>query len=257
MLHVEPVLAFRDNVIWLLRDDAVAGVTVVDPGDADPVIARLAELDQPLTDILITHHHADHVGGILRLLRQWPDARVHGPANERIPACTNAVADGDRVTLDCLGLELRVLAIPGHTAGHIAYFGHGRLFCGDTLFAGGCGRIFEGTPRQMYESLSRLAALPADTLVYCAHEYTEANLRFALQVEPDNTALQARYQSVRRLRAERKPSLPSLLDDERATNPFLRAGTPSVRTAAEQHAGRTLPTAVEVFASVRSWKDRA
>lgn len=182
---------------------------------------------------------------------------MHGPAGERIPGCTHPVDDGDRVVLAGSGAVFEVLSIPGHTAGHIAYFGQGRLFCGDTLFGGGCGRIFEGTPRQMFQSLTRLAQLPADTLVYCAHEYTEANLRFALGVEPGNAALQARWQQVRQLRAADRLTLPSRLAEELATNPFLRADTAAVRAAAERHAGHPLPAPVDVFASVRAWKDEA
>jgi hydroxyacylglutathione hydrolase len=180
---------------------------------------------------------------------------VYGPAGEPVPRRTAGLSGGDSVELPGLGLEFEVLDVPGHTAGHIAYFGHGALFCGDTLFSGGCGRLFEGTPAQMLGSLDALQALPADTAVYCAHEYTASNLRFALAVEPVNADLVAHADRVRELRAEGRPTVPSTLDLERRINPFLRTRLPAVRAAAERRAGRRLGSDPEVFATVREWKN--
>ena len=247
-----PIPAFEDNYLWLLHGDGNEAV-VVDPGDARPVLGTLDERSLALGAILVTHHHADHVGGILPLLERYP-VPVYGPARESIPGITIPLGEGDQVSL--CGMRLEVLEVPGHTAGHIAYRGEGLLFCGDTLFSGGCGRLFEGTPEQMHQSLQRLAALDPATLVCCAHEYTEANLRFALAVEPDNPALQQRYREVGQLRSEGLPSLPSTIAIELQTNPFLRTHVPAVRSAAENHAGRRLTDEVEVFAVLRAWKDR-
>ncbi len=250
VLHVE---AFADNYIWLVAAGGAAAI--VDPGDEAPVLARLeAEGLRPVA-ILCTHHHWDHTGAIRDLLARY-DMPVYGPAAETIPGRTAALAGGDRVALPELGLALDVLDVPGHTRGHIAYHGAGLLFCGDTLFSAGCGRLFEGSPEEMYHSLTRLAALPGDTRVYCAHEYTAANLRFAAAVEPDNPAIAARAQEVAALRAAGRPTLPSTIGDEKTFNPFLRCEVPSVRAAAEAHAGRPLASPAEVFRVLRAWKDR-
>lgn len=249
MLDISFIPAFKDNYIWLLQkgDQAV----VVDPGDAVPVKARLAAHGLRLVAILITHHHADHQGGILDLLAAG-EVPVYGPANESITGCTVPLAGGDRVQV--LGETLEVIDVPGHTAGHIAYAMPGALFCGDTLFAGGCGRLFEGTPAQMFASLGKLAALPAETRVFCAHEYTEANLRFAAAVEPGNLALQQRIAKVAATRSRGEATVPSRLSEELETNPFLRAHLPAVAAAA---AGRgchdTDPLAV--FTAIREWKN--
>ena len=255
MLEVTPVRAFADNYIWLIHGIADAGrVAVVDLGDAKPVLRTLDERGLELGALVITHHHGDHTGGIRDLLARAP-VPVFGPAGERIPGRTQALRDGDSVAIDGLGLRFDVIDVPGHTAGHIAYYGHGALFCGDTLFSGGCGRLFEGTPAQMTASLDRLAALPADTRVYCAHEYTLSNLRFAAAVEPANQALNAYRDRAGALRAEDRPTLPSTVGLERDVNPFLRCDQPAVVRAAEAHSGRTLSDRVEVFATVRAWKD--
>jgi hydroxyacylglutathione hydrolase len=255
MVEIRPLRAFHDNYIWLIHGPEDARrVAAVDPGDAAPVEAALAERGLELAAILVTHHHGDHTGGIRALLERF-DVPVYGPAEEPIPGRTHALTGGDRVDLPALGLSFEVIDVPGHTAGHIAYYGHGALFCGDTLFSGGCGRLFEGTPSQMTSSLDRLAALPDSTRIYCAHEYTLSNLRFAAAVEPDNRALSDYAAQARTLRADDRPTLPSTVGLERSVNPFLRCDEPAVVRAAETHGGRALADRVEVFATVRAWKD--
>jgi hydroxyacylglutathione hydrolase len=256
MPAIIPIPAFSDNYIWVVREGAAAAV--VDPGDAGPVLAYLDREGLALTAIVTTHHHGDHVGGNAALLARFP-VPVFGPAHETIPGRTHALVEGDTITVPGLGLALRVLDVPGHTAGHIAYVSLDSAspiaFVGDTLFAGGCGRLFEGTAAQMAASLAKLAALPADTRVYCAHEYTLANLHFALAVEPGNAALRERQTRDRGKRDRGQPTVPSTIAEERATNPFLRAGEPAVFAAAQAHAGRKLADAVDAFAVVREWKN--
>jgi hydroxyacylglutathione hydrolase len=255
-LDVTRVPAFSDNYLWLVHGTAERHhhVAVVDPGDAVPVEAVLARDGLVLEAILATHHHPDHVGGIPALLARHP-VPVFGPAHEHIPGRTVALAGGDEVDLPALGLHFRVLDVPGHTAGHIAYYGHGALFAGDTLFSGGCGRLFEGTPAQMLASLDALAALPAATAVYCAHEYTAANLSFARAVEPGNEALARYADEVLRLRAAGAATIPTTLARELAVNPFLRTRLPAVRGAAVAHAGRPLADDADAFGVVREWKN--
>ena len=246
--------AFEDNYLWLLHDGQQA--LVVDPGDAAPVQAALRRLGLRLACILVTHHHGDHTGGVTAL-REASGATVYGPARERIPEPFTPLAGGDRLRV--LGLDFEVLDVPGHTAGHIAFFardvdGAPLLFCGDTLFSGGCGRIFEGTPAQMLASLDALAALPADTRVCCAHEYTLGNLRFACAVEPGNRVLADYQRHCQQLREAGQPTLPSSIGTERAINPFLRSREPAVTQAVQ---ART-PSAtgdVAVFAALREWKN--
>ncbi len=256
MPAIIPVPAFRDNYIWVLREGPAAAV--IDPGDAAPVLAWLAAERASLTAILATHHHADHVGGIDALLTLG-DVPVFGPAGEAIPGRTCALREGDRVDVPGIGIALTVLDVPGHTSGHIAYAGtvggSPVVFCGDTLFAGGCGRLFEGTPEQMWSSLSKLAALPPSTRVYCAHEYTVANLRFAAEVEPGNAELNARRERDEAIRARGLPTVPSLLAEELATNPFLRVRMPAVEAAAQARAGHPLEGPVATFAELRAWKN--
>jgi len=256
-LAVLTVPAFNDNYIWLIHDGVHAAV--VDPGDAAPVTSALASHGLRLTAILLTHHHADHTGGVDALVEAW-QAPVFGPRNDGIAAVTDPKDEGARVAVPGLDLRLEVLEVPGHTLGHIAWVrrdaGAHWLFCGDTLFGAGCGRLFEGTPAQMRTSLGKLAALPDDTLVYCAHEYTLSNLRFAHAVEPGNAALEARMATDRVLRDAHMPTIPSSIGVERATNPFLRDTAPRiVRTLVE--AGRIQEGAapVEVFAALREWKN--
>jgi len=257
MIQIVALPAFSDNYIWLLQDTANRRCAVVDPGDAAPVLKWLA--DNPgwvLEDILVTHHHNDHVGGV-EAIKQATGARVCGPAHERIPARDLALDDNARVQV--LGLEFQVLAMPGHTLGHIAYYTGQTptplLFCGDTLFAAGCGRLFEGTPEQMHHSLQRLAALPEATEVYCAHEYTLSNLRFACTVEPQNPHVRQRFEDVTRLRADNRISLPSTIGLERLTNPFLRTAETFVKQKADEWKGHSNPSQATVFAALRSWKD--
>ena len=255
MLQVSPVRAFSDNYIWLIRAPAdPAAAVVVDPGDERPVELALQAQGLRLGAILVTHYHADHVGGVEALAARH-GAPVFGPARERMPCAAQALDDGGKAALENLGLEFNVMAVPGHTLGHIAYVGHGELFCGDTLFSAGCGRLFEGTPAQMLDSLDRLGALPDSTRVFCAHEYTLSNLRFAAAVEPGNGAVLDALADVQQRRERDEITLPSTLGRERLINPFLRSREPAVRAAAEQHAGHPLREAVDVFAAVRSWKD--
>ena len=255
MLDVTPVRAFKDNYIWLIHGIGEDGrVGVVDPGDPAPVRAALERHGLTLAAILITHHHADHTGGVADLL-EWTNVPVYGPAGEQIPGRTRSLHGGEQVAVTELGLSFEVIDVPGHTAGHIAYYGHGALFCGDTLFSAGCGRLFEGTPAQMTESLDRLTVLPGATRVYCAHEYTLSNLAFAAAVEPENAAVADYIRRAKSLRAEGAPTLPSTLDLEAEVNPFLRCDRPSVVSAAETHSGRPLADRIDVFATVRAWKD--
>ena len=244
--------AFQDNYIWCLRRGRAA--VVVDPGDAGPVLDYLAGEALQLEAILTTHHHADHVGGNARLLSKY-NVPVFGPAREKIPGVTQTLREGDAIEVPGIGAHFRVMDVPGHTAGHIAYHGEGVLFCGDTLFSCGCGRLFECTAAQMYSSLSKFAALPGSTLVYCAHEYTLSNLRFARAADPANAALDEREAAARAALAAGNPSLPSTIQSELAANPFLRTGQPALVESASRHAGRTLTEAVEVFATLRRWKD--
>jgi hydroxyacylglutathione hydrolase len=251
-MEIVPVPALRDNYIWLLRQGRYAAV--VDPGDAAPVTRYLAAHGLTLSAILVTHHHADHTGGVAELKASGSVA-VFGPAAEDISEIDIGVREGTSVRIPGIELALAVLDVPGHTRGHVAYYGPSALFCGDTLFGCGCGRLFEGTAAQMWDSLSKIAALPDATRVYCAHEYTSANIDFALAVEPDNASLLARTAHVRSLRAQGLPTLPSTLGEERSTNPFLRAGVPAVALAATRHGGRPVELPGEVFAALRAWKD--
>lgn len=251
-MHLIPLPALADNYIWLLHDDDGDAV-VVDPGDDAPVERALAADGLRLRAILLTHHHADHIGGAAAL-RKRHGVPVYAPDDDRIAVASVRVHDGDRVVLVRPRARFEVIAVPGHTLSHVAYYGEGALLAGDTLFSLGCGRLFEGTPAQMLHSLDRLAALPADTLLCCGHEYTAANGRFARTIEPDNAALAERLADVAALRASRQPSLPVSMGSELATNPFLRTGAAAVIDWG-RHQVPPPDNRVARFAAVRAAKD--
>lgn len=272
--RILPLTAFQDNYIWLLRNDDQGEIIVVDPGDAQPVLDYLAHENLKLAAMLITHHHGDHTGGIARLSEAYPAARIYGSSQENIPGINAPVTQDDPIQIP--GWESRINAItvmetPGHTLHHLVYRVHSALvtpnqthdalFCGDTLFSAGCGRLFEGTPAQMQASLARLRELPDNIPIYCAHEYTERNLEFALKVEPENQDIAHHARLVRQRRASNQPTLPTTLKLERAINPFLRWDVPAVQQAAARFLGLPLHAFMEnhddvaVFAAIRAWRN--
>ncbi len=261
MIHIEAIAAFKDNYIWLLRLPGSNHAWVVDPGEANQVLESLHQQQLHLKGVLLTHHHPDHDGGIPALRQAFPGLRIISGLQSHSTHTTERYPDG--ATIDVLGEVFQLMEVPGHTLDHVAFYcpHESLLFCGDTLFAGGCGRLFEGTAQQMYQSLARIAALPDNTLNYCAHEYTLDNLRFALVVEPDNKTLQQRTRDAEAHRKKGQPTVPSLLSLELATNPFLRCHEPSIMAAAYAQAevrGERLlfENSCDVFTAIRRWKDR-
>jgi hydroxyacylglutathione hydrolase len=244
MQKIIGIRAFADNYIWALINTEAGKAAVVDPGDATPVIKFLEDQGLDLAGILLTHHHNDHTGGVSGLL-EYCKVPVFGPG----------LAAGTEVVVPQLDLKFQVLAIPAHTLDHVAYYNQDILFCGDTLFTGGCGRVFEGTAQQMLAALDQLSALPLHTKVYCGHEYTVNNLRFALDVEPENLQLQQRLKAAMLLRERNEPTVPSTIAEELATNPFLRTRQPHVIAAIEAHWQRSFAGDVAVFAALREWKN--
>lgn len=253
-MRVHAIEAFDDNYIWAIETKNNDKVIIVDPGEAKPVQQWLEQNSKSIETILVTHHHYDHTGGIAELLEQT-SCPVIGPQNPEIKTLTQTVTEGDELTVG--GIQWQVLTTPGHTLDHISFYTPGFLFCGDTLFSGGCGRMFEGTPEQFTQSLLKLRKLPGETRVFCAHEYTEANVSFALKVEPENAVLQSYAEKVRMLREQEQITLPSTLQLELAINPFLRFDQKSVIEAANKHAGSVKNSPEDVFYTIRQWKDNA
>lgn len=252
-LNISPIPAFQDNYIWLLEAGGNA-CAVVDPGDADPVLEVLQARGLDLSYILLTHHHHDHAGGVPALLESYA-AKVFGPADDRIPFVHQVCSQGDEIHLPDIGARFRVLEVPAHTRSHIAFYTPNILFCGDTLFSLGCGRLFEGTAADMQMALDKLAVLPPETKVYCAHEYTQSNCAFALAVEPENMLLRSRAREIDRLRANGETTLPSRLGDELAMNPFLRTRAEDVVRKAREIEPKAMP-GIDTMAVIRAWKDR-
>lgn len=260
MLTITPIPALDSNYFWVIRPSPnTQAVYVVDPGDATPVIDYLTHNQLTLAAILITHRHRDHIQGIAGLLERWP-VPVYGPDSELIPLVTHKLGDGDSLKLE--GIDFRIIGVPGHTWEHIAYFASPAdkessplLFCGDALFAGGCGRRFDGTAEVMWDSLMKLAALPDATQIYCAHEYTQANLEFAVAVEPDNLELCARFEQVKYIRAQGDITLPSTILLEKRTNPFLRCQQPGIKIFIENRTGQSTGNPAEAFGALRLIKD--
>ena len=252
MITITPIPALNDNYIWMILHPTHRKAVVIDPGDATPVIKILQSQQIELTGIMITHHHWDHTNGITALLNETP-VPVYGPAS--LATVTHPQKEGDTLVLPHLGCRFQVLEIPGHTLDHIAYFGENSLFSGDTLFTAGCGRVFEGSFLQMYQSLEKLRCLPASTQIYCGHEYTQGNLRFAQAVEPDHLEIQERIETVNQQSANQQPTVPACLAIEQKTNPFLRCHLRSVQESASMHAGQAITSPAETFEAIRRWKD--
>ncbi|GAA4357215.1 hydroxyacylglutathione hydrolase [Kangiella marina] len=255
MMKIIPLSAFSDNYIWVIHSSDSNTVAVVDPGDATPVIDYLEQHNLSLETILITHHHNDHIGGVQTLKNRY-QCRVFAPKRDNQSFSDQDLVEGDEVSILNDEYQFSVIEVPGHTMGHIAFYGHGCLFCGDTLFKAGCGRMFEGTPPVFLESLQKLAALPAETKVYCAHEYTLTNLKFALSVEPDNPAIHKEIEYSQRLREKNKPTLPSTIGEELSFNPFLRCDQDALQqTASQASETKTFSDPVRTFATIRQLKD--
>lgn len=254
-IEIHPVPAFQDNYIWFIQQTDNDSVAIVDPGDAEPVMHALQQRQLRPLAILITHHHGDHVGGVRQLRARYPELTVYGPATEAVSLVDIPLREGDSVEPPGLGQAFTVWDVPGHTAGHIAYLTPGAIFCGDTVFAGGCGRVFDGTHEQLFRSLARIRELPAQTQVYCAHEYTLDNLGFAAWVEPENPDIAERTRRCRAARDAGQSTVPSQISEERKTNPFLRFDEPVVMEAAKRFTGREQLDDCETFTAIRRWKD--
>lgn len=253
-MKIDAISVLKDNYVWIIQNDKRQAI-IVDPGAASPVLEYLKKNNLELAAILITHHHWDHTNGIFDIIAKYPNIPVYGPKHKQISGVNKLVGEGDDINFADFNLHLQVFDIPGHTLSHIAYYGNGLLFCGDTLFSAGCGRLFEGTPQQMVTSLQKMLGLPDETVIYPAHEYTLNNLRFAETVEPHNQQIGKRKTEVSALIAKHLPSLPSKLSIEKATNPFLRLDSPEVIASAAKYADKPLQDKVEVFAYLRQWKD--
>jgi hydroxyacylglutathione hydrolase len=252
-LTVTPLPFARDNYIWLIHNGHSA--VLVDPGEAAPALAALEKAQLEPVAILLTHHHGDHTGGVAGIVARFPALPVYGPRQDAIASVNHPVDDGDTLSFPALGLSLQVLDVAAHTRGHVAYLGAGKLFCGDALFSAGCGRLFEGTPADLERALGRLSRLDADTEVYCAHEYTLANLAFARAAEPENAGRDRYAARCAALRAQGRPTLPSTIATERAINPFLRADKESVIAAVTAHTGTRPNNALACLTTLRAWKD--
>lgn len=255
MITVFPIASLSDNYIWAITNKHQSHFAIVDPGDASPVLKFLQEKNASLACILITHHHGDHVAGINELLAIYPETPVYGPAKEYIPHCTTKLEDNDTVAIPEIETFFQVLFIPGHTGGHIGYYQENIFFCGDTVFANGCGRVFDSQPSTLSHSLDRISKLPPQTLLYCAHEYTLDNIGFAKWVEPDNQDLLQRENDTHTLIDNDQPSVPSTLELELKTNPFLRCHRSNIIEIAEKIAQKKLKSNAEVFTVLRKWKD--
>lgn len=256
---VTAITAFSDNYIWAIGSPDNKQLAIVDPGDAQVCIDYIETNNQILSALLITHHHPDHVGGINDLVKycqqkSWP-LTIYGPANEDIPQRDVSLIEGDEVNLSTIGIKLKVLDLPGHTAGHIAYFNEHYLFCGDTLFSAGCGRLFEGTAQQMHHSLTKLSNLPNNTKVYCAHEYTAANLNFALTVDPENFELINYFNQVTQLRSTNQATIPTTIGLEKDINPFLRCQYQALQDSASDYSCDKVALGAETFSVLRQWKN--
>lgn len=253
-MNITPLLAFRDNYIWCLQNPLNSYVAIIDPGDATPVLKWLEEHQLKLIAILITHRHRDHIGGIEKLLKYYPQATVIAPYSDSIQGNYCFVKENDMVEIPLFNLKLQVIEMPAHTKEHIAYYGENSLFCGDVLFGCCCGKIFEGTPQQMYQTLSKIKALPKETLIYCAHEYTLENIEFAKWVEPHNLDLLQREIDCKNKHLQNIPTIPFSLALELATDPFLRTDQATVKQAVEQFAHKPLKNSEEVFEQLYHWK---
>ncbi len=257
MINVSTVPAFNDNYLWMVQGRVAGNAAVVDPGDAQPILDWLHSNKQELTSILVTHHHADHIGGVAKLKETYPKATIYAPDDPRIKQKDVVLESEQLISLADLGLEFKVLMVPGHTSHHIAYFGHGSLFCGDTMFASGCGRVFCGTMRDLNNSLQKLSKLPEETLVYCAHEYTLSNIAFAREVDASNTDLEQREIDDTQKRANDIPTVPTTIGLEKLTNPFVRVDDALIIASAQNKVGKELAEQWQVFETLRLWKDGA